>query len=583
MIAGAGVGVLDLLGVLIFGLIGTLAVRGIQNINPSPRISEVLQLLSLDTLDFRVVVATLAISGTLFLIIKSMASIYFIRKQILFLNNATASISQNLTEIIFGDGLEVLRRLSSQDIRFMTSNGGRAITLGVLSSLATLISDSFLLVLMLVAIFVASPPVALVSTIVFTALAFLLHRKQQKSAFLFGGEVAKLERVVDQSITELIANYRSIFVSNTLKGKLSKIDLNYKQLSHANGKAAILPSTGKYLMELFLILSLLVVVAVQFTISDAARSIGVLSLFFVASARIAPAILRVQQSLLTIRANTNTVDFVFKFLNSLRSSGKSNLTLKKKARAFSTNEFIPSIELSQVSFSYEKDGLHALNDVSFRINPGERVALIGKSGTGKSTLVDLVLGLNIPTSGMISISDLPPRVAMATWPGKISYVPQEVFVSQGTLRDNLELTNSGERRSDEELWMVLDKVSLKERFLHIDLGLDLELGESHVMLSGGEKQRLGIARALCSHPSLLVLDEVTSALDLLTEKAILKTIFDRDERTTILIIAHKLSTIKAVDKVFLLEGGRILDSGTYEELQSRHIQLDKLVEKMSKN
>jgi len=198
------------------------------------------------------------------------------------------------------------------------------------------------------------------------------------------------------------------------------------------------------------------------------------------------------------------------------------------------------------------------------IAAGTITAITGSSGSGKSTLVDVILGFLRPSSGLVSISERDPVVVQKSWPGKISYVPQDVQIIEGSIMENITLDFSGE--FDETILQnSVNAAVLQEDIANLDEGFDTQIGERGLKLSGGQKQRLGVARALYSNPDLLVFDEATSSLDPITENRIADNIYNKLSGRT--VIAHRLSTVMNADKIIYLKDGRLIASGTFSELK----------------
>jgi ABC-type bacteriocin/lantibiotic exporter with double-glycine peptidase domain len=209
-----------------------------------------------------------------------------------------------------------------------------------------------------------------------------------------------------------------------------------------------------------------------------------------------------------------------------------------------------------------------LNNVSLQIPPGSLAAFVGPSGAGKTTIVDTLLGVLIPDSGEVRISKLAPMDAAQKWAGAISYLPQEIFISQGSVRENISLGYPIEIATDERIIQCLRLAHLDEFVLGLPGGIDAKVGEKGAQLSGGQRQRLGIARALFTNSTLLVLDEATSALDAETEASVSDAIGALKGETTVVMIAHRLSTVRKADIVYYLADGKLVASGTFEEVRA---------------
>ncbi|MDB0018679.1 ATP-binding cassette domain-containing protein, partial [bacterium] len=214
----------------------------------------------------------------------------------------------------------------------------------------------------------------------------------------------------------------------------------------------------------------------------------------------------------------------------------------------------------------------------FEAPAGTSVALVGSTGAGKSTLADALLGVVIPQDGQVLIGGLPPTAAITQWPGGIAYVPQEVALVNGTVRDNVAIGLPSECFSDEWVWQALERAHLAEFLRANRNGLDTLIGENGMRLSGGQRQRLGVARALFTRPRLLVLDEATSALDSETEWAIAQTMMELEGSVTTITIAHRLATIRHCDLVLYLGHGRVVAAGSFDDVRAQSQEFNRQAE-----
>ena len=239
-----------------------------------------------------------------------------------------------------------------------------------------------------------------------------------------------------------------------------------------------------------------------------------------------------------------------------------------------SDEFSGSVVFKEVSFSYQNSQSDVLCDISLHIQPGEFVAIAGESGSGKSTLVDLLLGLLGPTSGIVEVSGRPPRDAISTWPNSISYVPQSVTIFQDSILKNIGIGLQASEISANRVAEVLRLAQLEKFTNNLPNGINEVLGERGNTLSGGQIQRLGIARALYNNPDLLILDEATSSLDSKTEADITEMILRLKGSLTLVVIAHRLSTIRNADRVIFLKNGRIEAEGTFSQLKDQVLEAE---------
>lgn len=229
--------------------------------------------------------------------------------------------------------------------------------------------------------------------------------------------------------------------------------------------------------------------------------------------------------------------------------------------------FLGSIELNRVDFTYPGAESPTIVNASINIPSGSLVAIVGPSGAGKTTLVDLVLGVLTPDAGNLSISGLAPLNALSEWPGSVGYVPQDVVIAKGTIRENVALGYPVLEATDERINRALRVASLDDFSNRLAMGIDTAVGERGTKLSGGQRQRLGIARALFTNPKLLVLDEATSSMDGETEASVASALQNLKGSVTVILIAHRLSTVRNADIVVYLDKGRIIGTGTFREVR----------------
>jgi ABC-type multidrug transport system fused ATPase/permease subunit len=226
------------------------------------------------------------------------------------------------------------------------------------------------------------------------------------------------------------------------------------------------------------------------------------------------------------------------------------------------------VSIENVSLTYPSGQRKALSNVNLSFGVGELIAIVGPSGAGKTSLVDVLLGVINPDEGNVTISQLLPQAAVTKWPGAISYVPQDVTVVNGSIRQNVALGYPDLMATDELVNKALETAQLREFVSSLSEGLDTHVGERGTKISGGQRQRLGIARAMFTQPKLLVLDDATSSLDGQTESDISDAIQNLKGSVTVVLIAHRLSTVRKADTVIYMDQGKVLFQGTFDEVRS---------------
>jgi len=510
------------------------------------------------------------------LLTKSIVSSYLTRRILVFLANRQALVSGNLVRDLLAQPLTFIQLRSSQETAYALITGAGAATMQVLGLMTIAAAEAALLTLLAIALLWVSPWIAISAILYFTLVAVALQRALGGWATRIGTEMAETEIASLNAVQEAVGTYREIYVSARRPLYASKIqDLRWQAAKVAadNQFVGLLP---KYLFEAALVLGGFALAGVLFATQDSVEAVGTLALFLAAATRVMPSLLRLQGSALGLRSAAGNASPTFELADELQSRHSraqdpesvvpevSGISQANFATDYAG--FTPSIHLDRISVTYPGAEVRAVSDVSLSVEAGKSVALVGRSGAGKSTLADVILGVLEPDSGSALLGELSPARAVRTWPGAIAYVPQEVVLANGTIRDNVALGLPTPLVSDAEVWDALDKAHLSDQVQSMPGGLDARVGERGLRLSGGQRQRLGIARALYTKPRLLVLDEATSALDAETEDAITATISEFEGVTTSVIIAHRLSTVRAVDQVVYMADGRIEAMGSFSEV-----------------
>ena len=554
------VAVLDLAGVVVIGILGALSVNSVGSKPLGTRLNKVLEILNINHLTFQTQVFVLGIISVAFLLTRTFLSIYFTKKILLFLSRRGATISSNLISRLLARPLAFIQARSAQENIFILTRGVEVITIQILAMSLVLVSDIALLFILFTGLLILDATTALSMIIFFALLGLIFYWQFDIKASKLGLENSYLTITSNDKIAEVIGSYRESVVHNRRHYYSSQIREIRFNLAKVSAELGFMPLITKYILETAVVIGAMLISLIQFITNDATHAVATLAIFLASGSRIAPAVIRIQQGLLGIRvgtaAATPTIDLIEKL--------SLDISLVEADDNLQTNHenFDSEVVIENIRVEYQETKVIALKNINLNIHRGSLVAIVGPTGSGKTTLVDTILGIIEPTEGTVKISGETPLNAIRTWPGAMSYVPQQIHISKGSVLENIALG-----------YPINPKISLlaleSSKLAELDLDLTYQVGENGSNLSGGQRQRLGIARALLTKPKLLVLDEATSALDAETEFLISQTISSMKKNVTIITIAHRLSTIRNADNVVYIENGEIKATGNFEEIRSK--------------
>jgi ABC-type multidrug transport system fused ATPase/permease subunit len=561
--------ILDLVGVAVIGVLGAISISGLESQRPGSRISSLLDFMHLGNSSLQIQAISLGVIATLILVSRTILSIFITRRYVFFLSRRGSEITKSLVGKILSAPLLKVQESTVQQTIFGLTESIKAVTLGVLATAVSLFSDLALMVILAIGLFVVDPVIALSAVMLFGCVGLVLHKTMTTKSQSIGREVSRDSIALNEEISEVLSTYRESLVLGTRDKYYKGISTLRDRLALNQAEIQFLPSISKYVIELSLIVGALFISAIQFSMNDAIHAVATLSVFMAAGSRIGPAVLRVQQGVIQIRSATGVAESGLDLIESFHSEINSFDIGKPIDIDIETQAFDANIEVKDVTFAYPNSSRNVLKDLDFIVPKGTFLAIAGTSGAGKTTLVDVILGVLPPSSGEIKISGVDPREAITSWPGKISYVPQDVYISNSDIRQNVALGLNIEEIIDSQIEGALSKAQLMDFVHESPEGLRTLVGERGSRLSGGQRQRLGIARALYSNPELLVLDEATSALDGETENEITSTLLSLKGEITLIVIAHRLTTIKEADEIIYLREGEILGRGTFDEVRAQ--------------
>jgi len=514
---------------------------------------------------------------------KALLAFLLTRATAMFLARVEARSAKLISEIVFGGTLANARTRSREEMLFAIQSGSPA-AFNTLPNLAsTLISEASLFLVICLGFVLVNPAATLAALIYFALIAFTIQ-------FFLGtlmqraGEISALSSVAaNAAISDLTSVFRELSVLGKRQKYIDKIYQARLQAADSGAAQYYLSGIPRYVVETALLIGIALFMIVQYLTTDLVAAAGTISVFVFGGFRLTAAILPLQSSLLAFKAILPVAETALSILESDSENGW-NFTDRSK-QEFSSGDRAPvqaqplEVQLASVSFSFKDASQPTLNQVSLTVSAGTQAALMGPSGAGKSTIADIICGVLSPDSGEVLIDGANPFLPGATLPA-ISYVPQKPGLVSGTISHNVALGVSDEEVIVDQVRFALAQAHLLEVVDNLPEGINTPLGKLLDSLSGGQVQRLGLARALYSKPGLLVMDEATSALDAESESEIQKVLEELRGKVTVVLIAHRVNTIQNADVVFLVEDGRLVDQGKFQELLKRNASVERVVELM---
>ena len=407
-------------------------------------------------------------------------------------------------------------------------------------------------------------PVTLITFSILLFASWLFFRLNKKKMHDYGHQEKKYRALMVKQVAEALGGLKITFV-------LRKRDYFFRQFVDASvqtSRAGQYNETAKGLtrpfVEMLAVVGIVLIIFILKVQNESVEAItAILTLYGVSLIKMMPSLRQVLTEYTSLRYNHMLVDPLYDDLRQLE--GKKAGRVKSLART-SAMPFHRAIQLQDITFRYPEAKTDALRNITLTIPKGQSIALVGATGAGKTTLVDLLLGLVKPTAGQVLIDGADMHTDLPAWLQNVGYVPQEIYLADDTIARNIAFGYEDDQIDQERLQSAVENAQLTEVIRHLPDGLATTVGDRGVRLSGGQRQRIGIARALYHRPEVLIMDEGTSALDNTTEKYIMHSINQLRKNYTIITIAHRLSTIKDYDTIYFLKNGEIVSSGTYDTL-----------------
>lgn len=364
---------------------------------------------------------------------------------------------------------------------------------------------------------------------------------------------AKLFQWINQSL----GGIKEVKILQREKYFIDSYRTNYKKVIWGARVNELLAAVPKYIVETVAIVGLVLAIIVKLLFGHGALETFVpqMAVFAVAAFRLLPSVGKINAYVNNVMYTKASLDMIYQDLCEIEKNKPIEVEWEGKTENW---KFMKGVFAEHITYHYPDSDTEVLHDITLKIPKGKTVALIGPSGAGKTTLADIILGLLPPVSGVVIMDDKNVYENLRSWRQKLGYIPQSIYLSDDTIRNNVAFGIYEEQIDEDAIWKALEKAQLKEFVQGLEKGLDTYVGDRGVRLSGGQRQRIGIARALYHDPEILVLDEATSALDSSTEQAVMESIESLQGLKTMVIIAHRLTTIKNADLIYEVVEGKVI-------------------------
>ena len=518
----------------------------------------------------------MALFGALALVIIFSLKNLYLALMAYFQGKVTKTLRSNLGLRLFKTYINTryifhLQRNPAELLRGITADVNN--TIDLILSIIILFREILLLVLVFSLLFYADPFISFsvfVFLTSFVGLFFFLTKKRLttigKMIQYFAGRKIKIVNQGFGAIKEVKILNKEKYVEKIFKQNIDEIEKNYFIVFFLN-------AMPRLFLEVISVIAVVVVSTISvFMYASTALMIPLMTLLAVSTVRLIPTFGAIAMSLTIIRVKTPSLDFISKEISELENT---NIILNQENEK--EIKFFKDIYVKKVNFRYPNTNAYSIIDFNLSINSGKKIGFIGSSGAGKSTFVNLLLGLLQPTDGKILIDGKDISENLRNWQSQIGYVSQDIYLLDDTIRNNIAFGKSGTSINSEHLLNVIKTAQLENFVNSLSNGEETIIGNRGVRISGGQKQRIGIARALYNKPRVLIFDEATSSLDLENERKIIDKICQSNKELTFIIISHRNNTVKNCDLIYVFDNGKLIDKGSYKEILSKHNHLQERI------
>lgn len=427
---------------------------------------------------------------------------------------------------------------------------------------ALMLISSVIIILSITGFLIAINPIIAVTSIgFFLAIYSLISLIMRKNLSADASVIANKSSNLVKQLQEVISGIRDVIIDNCQDKVIERFSITNNSLRRSQGNNQIRSQSPRYLVEsVGVVFIAFVTYYLTVTANGSSSAIPIIGALALSSQKILPLAQSAFSAYANIHGSRASIIEVLRMAN-------LKCELQSKRDEFGSLSFVNKITIENVSFAYATQSKYVLNNINLDISRGDKIGIIGATGSGKSTLIDILLGLLEPTSGAVKVDGcLLSSKNITNWQKRISHVPQNIFLTDSTFAENIAYGVNAEEINQERLRHAIKLAVLNEYVGSLDLGIHSQVGERGVQLSGGQCQRVGIARAIYKQADVLILDEATSSLDSKTEEAVISSIMEASEDLTIIMIAHRTTTLRFCNKIFMLKDGDLILIGSYSDL-----------------
>jgi len=545
-------GLIDLVAMILVGLLVSTSTLSVTGQGPGGTTALLLDFLGLKSQSIDRQVQFLSVCAAFLFLSKSIASLVLQKKLIFFIGSRSNILADGLIRKLLNLTILDFHKYSTADLNYIFTTGVPRIAQGLIGKTVTVIVDISLVLIMFFGLFAADALMSFLVVTYFSLIATGIFVTQFKRLSLIGQSTREVSVNGLKQVQTIVGLFKEIKVKGNEKVYADKLSENRYSLTKLVSENTFVNMIGKYVIEIGLVLGLALVSLTLFALNEPSRAAALVALFATASFRIAPAVLRIQSYFASILSEVEAAKPALILFEDLKLKTSIQARTRKFSDIHETDGY--KIKFENVSFAYNPlSDRPIFTNFNLEIDEGKHVAILGASGAGKTTLVDMVLGLIEPDLGRVSIGNRSPRHFIDKYPGAIGYVPQENFLEESSLSSNILAGYELGEVAEVKIWDALDKASIGDFFRKSSEGLNFLIAESGQNLSGGQKQRVAIARALLTKPLILVLDEATSNLDIVTQRGISAELAKLKGRVTVLMIAHRIESTEFCDQVIELK------------------------------